>query len=176
MEQKIIGRAILEIVQGDITRQEIDAIVNAANKQLAPGGGVAGAIHRAAGPDLWQECKRIGGCETGEAVLTAGYKLRASYVIHTVGPVYSSGPHDTEALQACYQNSLAIADQHALTSIAFPAISTGAFGYPIQTAAEISLSTVKAYLEQETNIVLVRFVLFSQAVYDAYREALKALR
>jgi O-acetyl-ADP-ribose deacetylase (regulator of RNase III) len=96
-------------------------------------------------------------------------------VIHTVGPVYSGGPHDTEALQAWYQNSLAMADQHACTSIAFPAISTGAFGYPIQTAAEISLSTVKAYLEQDINIVLVRFVLFSQAVYDAYREALKAL-
>ena len=106
MEQKMIGRGILEIVMGDITQQETDAIVNAANKQLAPGGGVAGAIHRASGPNLWQECKRIGGCETGEAVLTAGYKLRAPYVIHTVGPVYSGGSHDTEALQACYPQLL----------------------------------------------------------------------
>lgn len=175
MEQKVIGDTTLEIVQGDITQQETDAIVNAANKQLAPGGGVAGAIHRAAGPDLWQECMQMGGCETGEAKLTAGYNLPAQYVIHTVGPVYSGGSHDAEALQACYQNSLALADKHRLTSIAFPAISTGAFGYPIKTAAEISLSTVKAYLEQETNIVLVRFVLFSQAVYNAYREALTAL-
>lgn len=176
MDQKVIGDTTLEIVQGDITQQETDAIVNAANVHLAPGGGVAGAIHRAAGPDLWQECRRLGGCETGEAKITAGYKLRARYVIHTVGPIYSGSPKDAVALQACYQNSLSLADKHGLTSIAFPAISTGAFGYPVQTATEISLSAIKAYLEQKTNIVLVRFVLFSQTVYDAYRKALIALR
>jgi O-acetyl-ADP-ribose deacetylase (regulator of RNase III) len=175
MEQKVIGDTTLEIVQGDITQQDTDAIVNAANKQLAPGGGVAGAIHRAAGPDLWQECRRLGGCKTGEAKMTAGYKLRAKYVIHTVGPIYTGSPQDAAALQACYQNSLSLADKHRLTSIAFPAISTGAFGYPIQIATEISLSTVKTYLEKKSNIVLVRFVLFSQNVYDAYRKALIAL-
>jgi O-acetyl-ADP-ribose deacetylase (regulator of RNase III) len=175
MEQRVIGDTILEIVRGDITQQETDAIVNAANKQLAPGGGVAGAIHRAAGPGLWQECRRLGGCETGEAKLTSGYNLQARYVIHTVGPVYSGSSQDAMALRACYLNSLALADKHGLTSIAFPAISTGAFGYPIPTAAEISLSAVSAYLEQETNIVLVRFVLFSQPVYDAYCKALTAI-
>ena len=175
MEQKVIGDTTLEIVQGDITQQETDAIVNAANKQLAPGGGVAGAIHRAAGPDLWQECRRLGGCETGEAKITAGYKLGARYVIHTVGPIYSRSHKDAEALQACYQNSLSLADKHRLKSIAFPAISTGAFGYPIPIAAEISLSTVKTYLEKKTNIALVRFVLFLHNVYDAYRKALIAL-
>jgi O-acetyl-ADP-ribose deacetylase (regulator of RNase III) len=176
MEQQVIGQTTLELVQGDITLQETDAIVNAANTQLAPGGGVAGAIHRAAGPALWQECRRLGGCETGDAKLTSGYKLQARYVIHTVGPIYSGDPHDAEALQACYQNSLALADIHGLTSVAFPAISAGAFGYPVHIAAEISLTTVKAYLEQETGIQLVRFVLYSHTVYKAYRDAMTALR
>jgi O-acetyl-ADP-ribose deacetylase (regulator of RNase III) len=176
MEQRVIGQTTLELVRGDITLQETDAIVNAANMQLAPGGGVAGAIHRAAGPGLWQECRRLGGCETGDAKLTLGYNLLARYVIHTVGPIYSGASHDAEALQACYQNCLALADARGLTSVAFPAISTGAFGYPVHTAAAISLATVKAYLEQETGIRLVRFVLYSQAVYDAYRDAMAALR
>lgn len=176
LNQRIIGHTALEIVHGDITLQDTDAIVNAANKQLAPGGGVAGAIHRAAGPKLWEECKRIGGCDTGEAKLTAGYNLHARFVIHTVGPIYSGNPHDAEALQACYQNSLALADTYGLASVAFPAISTGAFGYPLHTAAEISLSTVKAYLEQKTSIRLVRFVLFSQAVYNVYHDAMTVLR
>lgn len=175
MEQRVIGHTTLEIVRGDITLQETDAIVNAANKQLAPGGGVAGAIHRAAGPDLWKECQRIGGCETGDAKLTRGYKLKARYVIHTVGPVYSGNPKDAQALKSCYRNSLLLADAHGLTSVAFPAISTGAFGYPVHTAAAISLSTVKAYLEQKSGLRLVRFVLFSQAVYEAYRDAMAAL-
>lgn len=108
--------------------------------------------------------------------MTAGYNLHARFVIHTVGPIYSGNPHDAEALQACYQNSLALADTYGLASVAFPAISTGAFGYPLHTAAEISLSTVKAYLEQKTSIRLVRFVLFSQAVYNVYHDAMAVLR
>ena len=176
MEQRVIGQTTLEIFRGDITLQETDAIVNAANTQLAPGGGVAGAIHRAAGSDLWQECRRLGGCETGDAKLTGGYKLQARYVIHTVGPIFSGDPHDADALRDCYLKSLMLADSHGLTSVAFPAISTGAFGYPVHTAAMISLSTVKTYLERETGIRLVRFVLYSQTVYDVYSNIMAALR
>lgn len=139
---------------------------------MAPGGGVAGAIHRAAGPGLWEECKRLGGCRTGEAKLTSGHALKAKYVIHTVGPVYRGTPRDAEDLRACYRNSLTLADDTGITSIAFPAISTGAFGYPLEEAAEISLSAVKEYLEQGTGLQLVRFVLYSQSTYAAYRDAL----
>lgn len=170
MEKLVIGQTTLELVRGDITKQDTVAIVNAANKQLAPGGGVAGAIHRAAGPSLWEECKKLGGCETGEARLTSGYRLRAKYVIHTVGPVYSGTPKDAEYLRICYRNSLRLADENKITSVSFPAISTGAFGYPVGEAAEVALSTVKDYLEGETNLELVRFVLYSQSAYDAYRE------
>jgi O-acetyl-ADP-ribose deacetylase (regulator of RNase III) len=171
LEERIIGQTTLQLVTGDITTQETDAIVNAANKRLAPGGGVAGAIHRAAGPGLWAECQRLGGCRTGEAKLTAGHALKAKYVIHTVGPVYRGRPRDAENLQACYRNSLTLADDTGITSIAFPAISTGAFGYPLEEAAEISLSTVKAYLEQGTGLRLVRFVLYSPSTYAVYRDA-----
>ena len=175
MEKLVIGRTTLELVMGDITKQDTEAIVNAANKQLAPGGGVAGAIHRAAGSELWEECKKLGGCKTGEAKLTSGHKLRAKYIIHTVGPVYTGSPKDSEDLRACYCNSLRLAEENGITSVSFPAISTGAFGYPIEEAAEISLSTVKNYLEGETSLKLVRFVLYSQSDYDAYREALKRI-
>jgi len=175
MEKLIIGQTALEIMRGDITKQNTEAIVNAANKELAPGGGVAGAIHRAAGSGLWEECKRLGGCDTGEAKLTSGYRLRAKYVIHTVGPVYSGNPKDAEDLRACYRNSLQLANEKGITSVSFPAISTGAFGYPLEEAAEISLSTVKEYLEGETGLKLVRLVLYSQSAYDVYREALKSL-
>lgn len=174
MEELIIGQTTLQLVTGDITSQNTDAIVNAANKRLAPGGGVAGAIHRAAGPGLWEECKRLGGCRTGEAKLTSGHALKAKYVIHTVGPVYSGIPRDAEDLRACHRNSLKLADETGITSIAFPAISTGAFGYPLEEAAEISLSTVIEYLEKGTGLKLVRFVLYSQRTYDVYRDALKS--
>jgi len=157
LEERIIGQTTLQLVTGDITKQHTDAIVNAANKRLAPGGGVAGAIHRAAGPGLWAECQRLGGCRTGEAKLTAGHALPAKYV-----------------LRACYRNSLTLADDTGITSIAFPAISTGAFGYPIEEAAAISLATVKAYVEQGTGLTLVRFVLYSQSTYDVYRDVLTA--
>jgi len=174
LEERIIGQTTLQLVTGDITKQHTDAIVNAANKRLAPGGGVAGAIHRAAGPGLWEECQRLGGCRTGEAKLTAGHALPAKYVIHTVGPVYHGRPRDAEDLRACYRSSLTLADDTGITSIAFPAISTGAFGYPLQEAAAISLATVKAYLEQGTGLTLVRFVLYSQSTYDVYRDVLTA--
>ena len=174
MEKLVIGQTTLELVKGDIAKQDTEAIVNAANKQLAPGGGVAGAIHRAAGPGLWEECRKLGGCKTGEAKLTSGHNLKADYVIHTVGPVYSGSPRDSKDLRACYLNSLRLADENGVTSVSFPAISTGAFGYPLEEAAEISLSTVKDYLEEGTSLKLVRFVLYTRAAYDACREALKS--
>lgn len=171
-----IGRCTIELVRGDIAQQETDAIVNAANKRLAPGGGVAGAIHRAAGPGLWEECKRLGGCETGEAKLTSGHKLKAKYVIHTVGPVYSGSPRDPEDLRACYVNSLKLADEHGIASISFPAISTGAFGYPIEEAARVSLSAVMDYLIRGTGLKLVRFVLYSESDYQVFRQVLESMK
>jgi len=176
LERLAIGEAILELVRGDITKQDTDAIVNAANARLAPGGGVAGAIHRAAGPSLWEECKTLGGCRTGEAKLTTGHALRATYIIHTVGPVYSGTSQDAEDLRACYRNSLRLADENGIRSVSFPAISTGAFGYPLEEAAQISLATVAEYIKEETGLKLVRFVLYSQSAYDAYRNVLASLR
>ncbi len=170
LERHVIGGTLLELVRGDITTQDTDAIVNAANAQLAPGGGVAGAIHRAAGPSLWEECKGLGGCRTGEAKLTAGHALRAKAIIHTVGPVYSGASHDAEALQACYRNSLRLADEHGIRSLSFPAISTGAFGYPLEAAATIAVTTVLEYLNGTTRLTLVRFVLYSQTDYDVFRK------
>lgn len=175
MERMVLGQTVLELVKGDITQQNTEAIVNAANARLAPGGGVAGAIHRAAGPGLWEECRKLGGCRTGEAKLTSRYNLEARFVIHTVGPVYSGSIQDSEDLRACYLNSLRLADEERITSISFPVISAGAFGYPIEEAARISLSAVRDYIMKETRIKLVRFVLFAQSEYDVYREALKLL-
>ncbi len=137
---------------------------------------MAGAIHRAAGAGLWEECKMLRGCRTGEAKLTSGHALRATYVIHTVGPVYSGTSQDAEDLRACYRNSLRLADENGIRSVSFPAISTGAFGYPLEEAAQISLATVTEYLKGETGLKLVRFVLYSQSAYDAYRSVLTSLR
>jgi O-acetyl-ADP-ribose deacetylase (regulator of RNase III) len=176
LERLEIDETILELVKGDITTQDTDAIVNAANERLAPGGGVAGSIHRTAGPGLWEECKMLGGCRTGEAKLTSGHSLRATYIIHTVGPVYSGTSRDVEDLRACYRNSLRLADENGLRSVSFPAISTGAFGYPIEEAAQISLATVIEYLKEETDLKLVRFVLYSQSTYDIYRDVLTSLK
>jgi O-acetyl-ADP-ribose deacetylase (regulator of RNase III) len=176
VERLELGGTVLEIVRGDITRQDTDAIVNAANARLAPGGGVAGAIHRAAGSGLWEECKTLGGCRTGEAKLTSGHSLKAKYIIHTVGPVYRGTSRDAEGLQACYRNSLRLADENGIPSVAFPAISTGAFGYPLKEAAQISLATVIEYLKEETGLKLVRFVLYSQSAYDTFRDVLTTLK
>lgn len=158
----------IEITIGDITEQDTDAVVNAANRALAPGGGVAGAIHRRAGPELWHECRSLGGCETGDAKITGGYNLPARYVIHTVGPVYGGSANDPELLAMCYKNSIKLAHKKGLESISFPSISTGAFGYPAEEAAEVAVRAVKEVLSQYP-IKLVRFVLYDPITYEAYK-------
>ncbi|MFP3868139.1 MAG: O-acetyl-ADP-ribose deacetylase [Desulfobacteraceae bacterium] len=171
-----INKSHLELVEGDITKQDTDAIVNAANTSLRGGGGVDGAIHRAGGPKILEECLQIGGCPTGEAVLTTGGNLKARYVIHTVGPVYRDGLHrEPELLASCYQNSLKLASDKGLKSLAFPSISTGAYGYPVSEAAKVALSTVIAYLKANPEIERVRFVLFGRPTYEAYEQALTTL-
>jgi len=162
--------ARVEAAQGDITRQAVDAVVNAANTSLLGGGGVDGAIHRAAGPELLEECRRIGGCATGEARITKGYRLAAKHVIHTVGPVWSGGARgEPGLLRSCYPSSLKLADEHGIKSIAFPSISTGAYRYPIDQAARIAVETVRETLGKRTSVELVRFVCFSAADLDVYR-------
>ena len=168
-----IGSAILELVEGDITRQKVDAIVNAANTSLLGGGGVDGAIHRAGGPAILEECKKIGGCPTGEAVITTGGNLPASWVIHTVGPVWHDGSQGEEALlRNAYKNSLKQADLNQLTSIAFPSISTGAYRFPIEQAAHIALSACIEHLKGKTSLTEVRFVLFGTAAMEVYNKSL----
>ncbi len=174
--QAKVGKAVIELLQGDITAQDTDAIVNAANRTLLGGGGVDGAIHRAAGPQLLEECRTLGGCETGDAKITKGYRLRAKHVIHTVGPIYySAGKKAPDLLASCYRRSLEVASSHKLKSIAFPSISTGAYGYPLQEAAPVALKTVRDYLQDHSDIQRVRFVLFGQDAYQAYEKALKDL-
>ncbi|KXB05450.1 hypothetical protein AKJ50_00750 [candidate division MSBL1 archaeon SCGC-AAA382A13] len=170
-----INNTVLELAQGDITKQKTEAVVNAANKRLAPGGGVAGAIHNAAGPKLWKECKKLNGCETGEAKITKGYQLPAKHVIHTVGPVYSDSPKDPELLASCYQESLKLAEKNNIKSITFPAISTGAFGYPTNEAAKIALETVIDYIKNGTGIELIRFVLYNSSTFDVHQETLQSI-
>jgi len=171
-----IGEARLELVEGDITQQEVDAIVNAANTSLLGGGGVDGAIHRAGGPKILEECRQIGGCPTGEARLTTGGNLKARYVIHTVGPIYRGGGHrEAELLTSCYRETLKLAFSRGLTSVAFPSISTGAYGYPLAEAAQVALTTVLNYLSQHPEIKLVRFVLFGKPAYEAYQKILREL-
>jgi O-acetyl-ADP-ribose deacetylase (regulator of RNase III) len=167
----------IQIQQGDITKLAVDAIVNAANKSLLGGGGVDGAIHRAAGPDLLAECRTLGGCPTGEARLTKGYRLPAKYVIHTVGPVYKGKPGDAQLLTACYRNSLELAGRHNVATIAFPAISCGVYGYPIEEACKIAVDTCREGLKLHPGLQTVIFVLFSKSdrlVYQRYIEHLKA--
>ena len=154
-------REWIEIVEGDITRLDVEAIVNAANRSLLGGGGVDGAIHRAAGRDLYEACKTLGGCDTGEAKITPGFKLPARYVIHTVGPVWGGGQRGEDALLAsCYRNALALATRHGLASIAYPAISTGAFGFPPDRAASIAMKTVLAALGEGTSVERIVFCCF----------------
>jgi O-acetyl-ADP-ribose deacetylase (regulator of RNase III) len=174
--QITINKATLELVQGDITQQGSDAIVNAANPSLLGGGGVDGAIHRAAGPELLAECRTLGGCETGDAKITKGYNLKAKHVIHTVGPVYRrDGAQAPKLLASAYRRSLEVASWNGLQSIAFPSISTGAYGYPLDEAALIALSTVLEYLMDHPEFELVRFVLFDSKTLATYEEVLKKL-
>lgn len=160
------------IITGDITKINADAIVNAANNSLLGGGGVDGAIHRAAGPELLEECKKIGGCPTGEARITKGYRLPARYVIHAVGPVWkggASGEHDL--LRAAYQNSLLLAKQYNLKTVAFPSISTGAYRFPLEQAAQIAVDTILTFLKNHDIPEQVIFVCFTQEIADAYHKA-----
>ena len=163
----------IEIVRGDITKQEVDAIVNAANTTLLGGGGVDGAIHRAAGPELLVECRILGGCKAGEAKITRGYRLPARFVIHTVGPIWHGGTHgEPETLANCYRNSLQVAMENGIKTIAFPAISCGAYGYPLQEAAQIAVETTREFLPGEDKIDKVIFVLWSDDIYEAYLQLL----
>lgn len=173
MTKTVLNR--IEIRQGDITKLNVDAIVNAANTSLLGGGGVDGAIHRAAGPDLLAECRAIGGCPTGEARITRGYHLPARHVIHTVGPVYRGTPDDSRLLTACYHNSLKLAAQHHIATIAFPAISCGVYGYPIREACRIAVDTTGNFLKTNQSIQKVVFILFSPGDYKVYQDYLAEL-
>jgi O-acetyl-ADP-ribose deacetylase (regulator of RNase III) len=167
----------IEAVQGDITRETVDAVVNAANTTLLGGGGVDGAIHRAAGPELRAECAGLDGCPTGEARITRGYRLPSRHVIHTVGPVWRGGTRgEPDLLRSCYVRVMTLAGEHNIRSIAFPSISTGAYGYPIREAARIAVTTVRSCLEDPTSIERVRFVCFSESDLAVYRDALEAPR
>jgi len=164
----------VQIVEGDITKQQVDAIVNAANTSLLGGGGVDGAIHRAAGPELLEETKKIGGCPTGEARVSKGYRLPAKWVIHTVGPVWKGGNKNEENLLAsCYKNSLQAAQDLGIRTIAFPSISTGAYGFPLERATEIALGETKNFLESNKTLTKVVFVCFGEKAVNTYRETYK---
>ncbi len=170
-----IDSKVLELIQGDITQAEVDAIVNAANSQLAGGGGVDGAIHRAAGPELLRAGREIveksGPLPTGEAVITPGFNLKAKYVIHTVGPIYKDGKHrEKDLLSNAYRNSFILAEDNHLTSVAFPAISCGVYGYPWREAAEISLATLKEELEKASNVKEVKIYLYSEEMWKIWAE------
>jgi O-acetyl-ADP-ribose deacetylase (regulator of RNase III) len=171
-----VKQAVLELTQGDITQETTAAIVNAANSSLLGGGGVDGAIHRAAGPQLLAETRTLGGCQTGDAKMSGGYNLKARHVIHTVGPIYH--PQDASCprlLASAYRRSLEVAAQHQLESVAFPSISTGIYGYPVAEAAPVALKTVSDFLQDNTSIKLVRFVLFDGGTWNTYSAALAKL-
>ncbi len=169
-----VGNCVLELVKGDITQQDTEAIVNAANEQLIPGGGVDGAIHRAGGPSIAEEARRYGRCPTGKAVITGAGNLKAKYVIHAVGPRYRGGKSgEEELLASAYRSSLQICLEKGIKSVAFPSLSTGAYGYPLSEAARIALKTIISFLREHQTPSLVRMVLFGEEAYAAFEEALK---
>ena len=168
--------ARIEILRGDITAQQVDAIVNAANESLLGGGGVDGAIHRAAGPELLAECRTLGGCPTGQAKITSGYRLPARYVMHTVGPVWRGGRRgEAELLASCYCGCLQLARDHNCDKVAFPAISCGIYGYPLDEAARVSLKAVRGDLDSHDRPSLVRWVMLDPEAYDAWTRAFDAV-
>jgi O-acetyl-ADP-ribose deacetylase len=170
----IIGQTIFFLEEGDITQQTTEAIVNAANSRLAGGGGVDGAIHRAGGPKIMEECRRIGSCPTGQAVITSGGNLKAKRVIHTVGPIYRDGTGaEAELLASAYRESMKLAHKNGLRSVAFPSLSTGAYGYPLEEAAQIALKTVIHFIQENPGFERVGFVLFGRVSYQAYEQGLK---
>ena len=171
--ERAFGGVVVQVVRGDITaQQDVDAVVNAANAQLAPGGGVAGAIHRAAGPGLYEEAREQAPIRPGQAVVTGAHDLPNRFVVHTLGPVYGQDRPEAELLANCYRNSLRLADENGAASIAFPAISTGIFGYPVEDAAEVALSTATEVASELQNVRLVRFVLFGERDLEVHEEAL----
>jgi O-acetyl-ADP-ribose deacetylase (regulator of RNase III) len=178
--QMTVGGAVLELVEGDITQQNTEAIVNAANPSLLGGGGVDGAIHHAGGPDILAECRKLGGCETGEAKITTGGRLEARYVIHTVGPIFwqEGAERAAQLLSSAYRRSLEVAAENGVQSVAFPSISTGAYGYPLEDAAPVALQTTIDYLsaQEGDGIQLVRFVLYGRRAYQTYAHALVRLK
>lgn len=164
----------IKLIQGDITQLKVDAIVNAANSSLLGGGGVDGAIHRAAGSELLVECRQLQGCKTGEAKITKGYKLPAKWIIHTVGPIWSGGQRNEEELLAkCYRNSLALTESNNIETIAFPAISTGVYRFPLELATEIAVKETRFFLELNSHLDEVTFVAFSDATYNIYRNVIQ---
>lgn len=164
------------IIQGDITKIEADAIVNAANNTLLGGGGVDGAIHRAAGPELLEECRKLNGCETGEAKITKGYNLHAKYVIHTVGPIWRGGnKNEAQLLASCYRNSLKLAVEKGIKTIAFPSISTGAYRFPVNRAAKIAVLEISKFLEENDSIEKVYMVCFDEGTTEVYKEAFREI-
>ena len=169
-----VGEGKILITRGDITKETTAAIVNAVNESLLGGGGVDGAIHRAGGPEILEECRKIGGCKTGDAVITTGGNLKAKYVIHTVGPIWRGGTRgEPERLASCYRRSLAIASERGIRSIAFPSISTGAYRYPIEQASRIAVEEVAGFLEHHREVEEVHFVLFSENDFEMYARTMK---
>lgn len=175
MTTRTINGVTLVLLRGNIVEVESDAIVNAANSGLRGGGGVDGAIHRAGGPTIMEECRKIGGCPTGSAVATTAGKLRAQYVYHAVGPIYSGRSEDAQLLASAYQGCLNLAEQHQVKSIAFPSLSTGVYVYPLDEAAPIALRTVIEHIRQPTSLQQVVFVLFGQDSFQAFEQALAQL-
>ena len=176
MEREVNGGVTVEIVEGDISSQDdMDAVVNAANAELTSGGGVAGAIHQAAGPGLAEESRPLSPIQPGEAVITGGHELPNRHFIHVLGPVYGSDKPEDELLAQCYRNALSLAEEHDLKSVAFPSISTGAFGYPVEEAAEVALRTVLESAENLQSIRRIRFVLYGEENFEAYKRVLPGL-